>query len=357
MYHIPKFFGHSSSTNATTKRNKHKLTNKGGPRLQRLNAQKGIDYTPRETRSLDIDNTTSFRIQGREGELDSVYQYLGISGPDDLGISIHDWEARKLPPKCVSTPSQVKSVDLDSSGGSRPSQIVGSLSQIVRISTHVDDDNNNSKDQIKNEIESQLDRVSKSNGGRGGRNGIKGVRPPVLIPPADGMMPYCIPMYDMKVFDPEVKEDVDDGGGENEVSGGSKGIKGVRPPVLITSPDAVRYSVASYVLDSFGSGERGGDVGQDDDGEGEDEEFIENECAENSESCSFTTNDDDSSSTTTENVSPTLRTRSYDGSSVRTEPPSYISPNGGVRRIVTNWTKGKLLGRGSFGSVYEGYAE
>lgn len=58
-----------------------------------------------------------------------------------------------------------------------------------------------------------------------------------------------------------------------------------------------------------------------------------------SESCSFTTsNDDDSSSSTT-------------------EPTSNISPNGRFKRTITYWEKGELLGRGSFGSVFEGISE
>ncbi|KAH6796357.1 hypothetical protein C2S51_037343 [Perilla frutescens var. frutescens] len=59
-----------------------------------------------------------------------------------------------------------------------------------------------------------------------------------------------------------------------------------------------------------------------------------------SASCSFTTNsnDDDSSSTTT-------------------DPISSVSPNGRFRRVISTWQKGELLGRGSFGSVYEGIAD
>ncbi|GLU01003.1 hypothetical protein SLE2022_183300 [Rubroshorea leprosula] len=44
-----------------------------------------------------------------------------------------------------------------------------------------------------------------------------------------------------------------------------------------------------------------------------------------------------------------------DSPSARTEPSSNtISPNGRFRSIITGWEKGELLGRGSFGSVYEG---
>ncbi|KAL8133270.1 mitogen-activated protein kinase kinase kinase 1-like [Apium graveolens] len=327
MYHLPKIFNYTSSP----KRNKLK---RGGPKLQRVNAQKGIDYTPRETKSLDLD-TTSFRIQGTdEGELDRVYQSLGLSGPDDLGISLLDWEARKNNLACFSGVSEVKSLDLDCCDNR-----VDSFNHIVRIGSHVDDCN----DKIQSENEFQHVYVVKSNVGR---NGIKGVRPHVLIPPVDGV-PYSIPMYDMKLFVPEVGVDVDDDVDNMLIGGGRRGIKGFRPPGLMTPPDTMRYNVSSYVSDSYVPEERGGDV----EDEVDNEEFGENE------SCSFTTNDDDSSSTTTENISPTVRTRSIDGSSARTEPPSYISPNGRVRRIVNNWTKGRLLGRGSFGSVYEGIAD
>ncbi|XP_047310592.1 mitogen-activated protein kinase kinase kinase 1-like [Impatiens glandulifera] len=59
-----------------------------------------------------------------------------------------------------------------------------------------------------------------------------------------------------------------------------------------------------------------------------------------SRSCSFTTtsNEDDSSSATTER---TLN----------------ISPNGRFRPTITSWQKGDLLGRGSFGSVYEAISD
>ncbi|EPS71615.1 hypothetical protein M569_03145, partial [Genlisea aurea] len=59
-----------------------------------------------------------------------------------------------------------------------------------------------------------------------------------------------------------------------------------------------------------------------------------------SESCSFTSvsNDDDSSSTTT-------------------EPTFSLSPDGRSKRVIVGWQKGDLLGRGSFGSVFEGISD
>ncbi|XP_018731980.1 mitogen-activated protein kinase kinase kinase 1 isoform X2 [Eucalyptus grandis] len=62
------------------------------------------------------------------------------------------------------------------------------------------------------------------------------------------------------------------------------------------------------------------------------------ETAVPSSSCSFfIINDEDSSSTTT--------------------TPTNISPGRTSRGIITNFDKGQLLGRGSFGSVYEGIAD
>lgn len=58
-----------------------------------------------------------------------------------------------------------------------------------------------------------------------------------------------------------------------------------------------------------------------------------------SRSCSFTTSNDD------------------DSSSVTTDPTLNISPNGRFRPTITSWLKGDLLGRGSFGSVYEGISD
>ena len=62
--------------------------------------------------------------------------------------------------------------------------------------------------------------------------------------------------------------------------------------------------------------------------------------AQFSASCSFTTSNED------------------DSSSTFTDPPSNnISPNVRFKRSIMNWEKGELLGRGSFGSVFEGISE
>uniref|UniRef100_A0A6N2LZU9 mitogen-activated protein kinase kinase kinase n=1 Tax=Salix viminalis TaxID=40686 RepID=A0A6N2LZU9_SALVM len=55
--------------------------------------------------------------------------------------------------------------------------------------------------------------------------------------------------------------------------------------------------------------------------------------------------------------SPLASLSSSDSLSSTTEPISNISPTGRFRRVFTYWEKGELLGRGSFGSVYEGISD
>ncbi|KAM0063009.1 putative mitogen-activated protein kinase kinase kinase STE-STE11 family [Helianthus debilis subsp. tardiflorus] len=123
--------------------------------------------------------------------------------------------------------------------------------------------------------------------------------------------------------------------------------------VRVCSGDVVRASGGNRA----GNGIKGcsGDVNvqrfslSDEDEAGVEDVGLRLERARISASCSFSTsNDDDSSSTTT-------------------EPPSSVSPNGvgchisahgRFRHItITHWQRGDLLGRGSFGSVYEGICD
>ncbi|TKY59566.1 Mitogen-activated protein kinase kinase kinase 1 [Spatholobus suberectus] len=69
------------------------------PRLERLNAKKGINYQPppsppSPSSSLSA-HQTSFRLFGTDGEFDRIFQTLGLSGPEDFSIPTADWEARK----------------------------------------------------------------------------------------------------------------------------------------------------------------------------------------------------------------------------------------------------------------------
>ncbi|XP_076953696.1 mitogen-activated protein kinase kinase kinase 1-like [Bidens hawaiensis] len=149
-----------------------------------------------------------------------------------------------------------------------------------------------------NNNESDVVRVRVSGGNRIG-NGIKGVRPPVLSPPLS-LIPQQF-----------------DGGGEWDIVRSFAGREGFS--LSDEEEDADLENVSTMV-----------------------------ERVTLSASSSFTTsNDDDSSSTTTEPqvVSPN-------------EVGCTISANGRFRHItITHWQRGDLLGRGSFGSVYEGICD
>ncbi|KAL0365849.1 UNVERIFIED_CONTAM: Mitogen-activated protein kinase kinase kinase, partial [Sesamum radiatum] len=108
------------------------------------------------------------------------------------------------------------------------------------------------------------------------------------------------------------------------------GIKGVRPPVLV-APSLMALPVADKESSSLNAS-RGFALGTD-------------TCVSRFARGFYLDEDGE---------------RTEEGGQNRTEheeePISSISPNGKYRHIIEDWQKGDLLGRGSFGSVYEGIA-
>ncbi|KAK1433368.1 hypothetical protein QVD17_10278 [Tagetes erecta] len=304
MRHLPQFLVINSDARRKKKQTK--------PKLERMNARRNIDYefpststsssfdepsvrssAFRGTQSLDL--PTSFRIDGSDlGQLDMVYRSLGLENPEDFGIPASSWEARKI---------------RSSSDPVLPSS---------RLNPQVNEQSalnvENRCDDVDVEDESDVVRVSDCN--RIG-NGIKGVRPPLLSPPSCSLSKQSVCEWDV-----------------------------VR--TFTTSRDSsahVTQNKGNLLVE---------DEEEEEEVEEEEEGDVENvgrrlERTTLSASCSFTTsNDDDSSSTTT-------------------EPPSSVSPNGYGSNIsingrfrhikINNWQRGELLGRGSFGSVYEGICD
>ncbi|KAK4782930.1 hypothetical protein SAY86_007304 [Trapa natans] len=91
------------------------MSSRGKPRLERRNAAKNFDYDPyltasstddpsspsssssiRTTRSLELNDRTSFRIQGNDGEFDRICHSLGLSGIDDFAIPSKIWQSSKI---------------------------------------------------------------------------------------------------------------------------------------------------------------------------------------------------------------------------------------------------------------------
>ncbi|GKU98512.1 hypothetical protein SLEP1_g11509 [Rubroshorea leprosula] len=322
------------------------------PKLERRNAAKHIEYeaafsssslngsstsssssSPLITRSLDLSDKTSFRIQGTDGEFLRICQSLGLSGPEDFAIPAAVWEARKtrssseLLPRSrlnrLDSPEEDEQKEKGETDG-----VVAELCDRVVDSVRIVDGagltrNDSSafdefdfreccilpRTRIGDRSQSKFLSNAAGGGGGSGGNGIKGLRPAVLKPPPAMRLPVidgtCSTWDLFRDFAPQDNrldpissdDEEDEGGCETE--------------------EAVVEEICLKAVEE----ETGVRIG---------------ETAVLSESCSFSTsNDDDSSSTTT-------------------EPMSNISPNGRFKRNITCWEKGGLLGSGSFGSVYEG---
>ncbi|CAI0583451.1 unnamed protein product [Linum tenue] len=319
MHHLPRFFSPNKSSSPMDPKKRRR------PKLERRNAAKHIDYDATSftsslddsssslvTRSLDLQDRTSFRIEGTDGEFDRICLSLGFTGPEDFAIPAAAWEAMKLRsasdllPRSRLHENDGSKVDNIAHGTEERdvSALCAGLSDRVRIMDSA------TEFARENPAESaELNGYCRVASGVGG--GIKGVRPPLLTPPPAMTLPPITATgsaWDM----------LRDFGPENGTP-------------LLASVDRD----LSFDDEERGEGEEGLDSFREP--KGEDGNLLRiGETAVLSESCSFTTsNDDDSSSSTT-------------------EPMSNISPNGRFRRIISDWIKGDLLGRGSFGSVYEG---
>ncbi|KAJ4835407.1 hypothetical protein Tsubulata_014439 [Turnera subulata] len=334
MHHLPQFFTRSNRTGGQMN---PKNRRRSGPRLERRNAAKHIEYDAASsssslddastssslvTRSLDFTDRTSFRIEGTDGEFDRVCRSLGLSGPDDFAIPAAEWLAMKSRSVSDLLPrSRLFGVDsprAEPSPEPEESDLCARVSDSVRIvcdsATAL-----TTRGELTQPNTGSCDVVVVG-------GGIKGARPPVLKPPPS----MALPVMDNQRSTWDLFRDLAPESGE---------------PHLKTIPSASSSSDDEEEEEIVGGGEQehdadGAAAANEKRGEEEEDNLLRTEeFPVLSESCSFTTsNDDDSSSSTT-------------------EPMSYISPNGRIRRIITDWQKGELLGRGSFGSVYEGISD
>lgn len=291
------------------------------PKLERRNALKYFDFDAgsssssfdssssgsRYTRSMELFDRTSFRIEGVEGEFDRICRSLGLSGPEDFAIPAAAWEAMKFRSSSDILPRlKLEELEKEEPKGNEERNVAeeGELSEKceerdmdgVRV-REVDNSGGN---------EAAESRECCSNESVGG--GINGVRPPMLKPPP-GMR---VPIVDNTCSTWDLLRDLAPQGEEEVVEKEDGEVGRVSP-------------------------------------KREEEEVVDNNAARIaeivaglSESCSFTTsNEDDSSSTATDPRS------------------NNVSPNGRIKRTITpsRWQKGEFLGGGSFGSVYEGISE
>ncbi|CAI9114658.1 OLC1v1015429C1 [Oldenlandia corymbosa var. corymbosa] len=366
-----------------------------------------------KTRSADasplcsVSDRTSFRIEGTQDECEVIIRSLGFTGPEDFAIPAEAWEAMKdrspsgvvvsgfsrlnfeVPcPKVSNIDGQTKNAcprvrddvnysKLDGLGGlNSRSSISLTCSKTEGIDFGCSDSSASSDVSLAGPKIVGIDFGCSDSCNRDSYENSKNIV--VVSDDCDVVRELSNRFNDSEIreIDPTSRTtgavnvhflgDKDEMVNERESSRifGRGGIKGARPPAL-APPPAMSLPVTDNgcstwdILKSFGPDNgrdfRFGDSGavssdDEDTGDGyeEEPEEVHNVMVRSttgvagvllrSGSCSFTTNDDDSSSTTT-------------------EPMSSNSPNDKFICIITYWEKGELLGRGSFGSVYEGIAD
>ncbi|WOL09447.1 mitogen-activated protein kinase kinase kinase 1-like isoform X1 [Canna indica] len=350
----------------------------------------------RATRSLDLpfSEQTSFRIGGSiEGEVDILCRILGLSGPEDFAIPINAWEARTR----SSSNLFRKRSPLFSDCPTRqdPALVLDSNPATEETSSHreVEEDDHRLGDTSKDEIT-----VMDPPTFRTGDGGAHGVRPSVLLPPApiailsslpiNSTLPTT-PMPALALCSPEdeiaIEDDDDDEPAKgcsptSLTKGGDGGIRGVRPstvappppmqihltspvisalptppPVLapppsMSLPAMERMSSAWDIVRSFAPDEEDNKPI----GSNEDEEELTGAVVSEEELVGLRLGE------TLEGITGTSSySMMYDDgtSSMSTETMFIISPNGKFKCKINSWMRGTLLGRGSYGVVYEGISE
>ncbi|CAL9061396.1 unnamed protein product [Musa banksii] len=315
----------------------------------------------RPTRSLDLpsSNQTSFRIAGSiDGEVDSLYRTLGLSGPEDFAIPLLAWEARKV--RSSSDLLHKRSPIFHTDSPTRQNHTLASQSRIlvpdssptVRSSPSIEEATRRQDVEeatpVKNSCDSSMDQIAVADDeavknscpspiSGGGDEGIQVVRPPVLTPTAILLSSQINSMLPTPPL-------------------------ALPPPPSTSLPAIDRMGSAWDIVRSFAPDEEAGEFGAsprksssltvDVDEEDErdligqavgEEEFEELRLGETLDGFTGTSsyppmNDDDTHSMTTKKM-------------------FKISPNGKFKRKIKSWMRGVLLGSGSYGKVYEGISD
>ncbi|XP_047089995.1 mitogen-activated protein kinase kinase kinase 1-like [Lolium rigidum] len=313
----------------------------GGPRLERRNASKHIPYqydqelycsyppsSPRASSgpaastapaslacSVDL---SSFRIGGSGdggGDVQLLCRNLGLSGPDDFAISITDWEAHKAyRSSSASTSPSSSSRSKPDRPQPRESPLRPDPAEEVPAFSLATDFELPPKKTAPIEPPARpawLDPARPDARKPACEGGIKGVRPPpVTLKPQPTMLKP--------------------------------------PPSMARLPKACLAGSTWDILQSFAPEDAqpirsARDFGCEDAEDEEDEAEVltldDLRLGDTSEeftgmSSISTTNDDETA-----------------------DPMFYISPNGRFKRKIRSWSRGMLLGSGSFGTVYEGISD
>ncbi|KAL8459545.1 hypothetical protein ACS0TY_036880 [Phlomoides rotata] len=348
MHRISKIFSHSSGR----RRSRADASSSPSPsfssssspsraakpkRLDRCYAVKNIKYefapsaySLEESERLGSSNLyggkTSFRVDGTEGEFEIICETFGFSGIEDFAISPEEFEAMK-----------VKS--------SAPVMFCKEFESVAYQKTEIDCDDGSGGVEVLDVINRKMEgcEISDVVGRRFG----------------ESIDLDCIDRCRASALGTSVTElpkRLGNGVRRSSVFRGN-GINGIQPTVLLVDKECSPWDTSrGFVMDNDTcvSGFQTGFC-LDEDKEGTREVDL-NRCEKErdmgirvammeesrvlSETSSFTSNDDDD-----------------DSSSTVTEPMSSISSNEKYRYVIEDWQKGELLGRGSFGTVYEGIAD
>ncbi|OAY83714.1 Mitogen-activated protein kinase kinase kinase 1 [Ananas comosus] len=390
-----------------SKRQQHQQSKGRGPRLERRNAAKDIDYeAPASTFSADIDspalglratrslelypfpysysNQTSFRIGGSvEGEVDLLCHSLGLSGPDDFAIPITAWEAIKARSSSDLLPRSRLFFYSDDTRASATQEQHSTLSPTSSSSSSAPADSlppppppppppplgeDPRSDQISDDNDWTLARrdldVEEVDGSNSPRKPSKD-EAKCAEDEAESIIKSPIPY-------PRTK------------AGGDGGIKGVRPPPvlapllpistlpppparcppvlapppLMSPPFLDDVSSTWDILRSFApEGEECSGLRKSFDKDEEEEEWggvLAGGLGEGEELRELRLDGSFEGFTGTSSLSTM---NDDDASSTSTETMFIISPNGRFKRRIKSWMRGVLLGSGSFGMVYEGISE
>ncbi|KAI8532198.1 hypothetical protein RHMOL_Rhmol11G0194600 [Rhododendron molle] len=353
-------------------------------RLERRNAVKNVDYepsfsacewprSPLRTQSLDDVDRVSFRIRGTDGEFDQICNFLGLSGPDDFAIPAADWEARRSRSCHLPSPSSGgTSLNLERLGVS--GFVEDALSDAFQAQIRVGDKCSRLNNGLVNpaEVQARVREIEETihdyNESR-----VRHFRALIRCSRLkNGLKNPAEVQARVRKID-EVRHDDN----ESRVSvrcsrvGGCE-IKGDRPPLLAPPPAITQPVVDNNIstwdlLRSFGPQDdkelcsteglgittsvmsKEEDRGIEEDLEGVDGKIVGKldigrvlvrDDNVGLESCPDTSNDG----------------KDEESSNAMTSLNS-ISPNGEFKRSIKCWQKGDFLGRGSFGTVYEGFTD
>ncbi|KAF5952015.1 hypothetical protein HYC85_009959 [Camellia sinensis] len=282
------------------------------PLLPEAQHTKNFDYDASPSGSSSFEDRSShadgasFRIEGIDGEVDRVYRYLGLSGPDDFAIPAADWEARKARSSFdrnlnsrfgnhhdsekigVDFPEDAKIEvmvrEIDEVESSYQLNIVRKKGVSVRRSKDsgcgIDDFEARVRvsDEFKHESECSRLKI--------------GLNPDNIDEVGHG--------DDKESYQLNI---VRKGVSMRRSRDGGCGINGARPPVLAPPPPVLAPSPGNVTI--------------------------------------YTSNDD----------------KEDDTFNMTVEPLYSVSPNGQFMPSIKSWQKGDFLGSGSFGTVYEGFTD